>query len=148
MLRSKIMLILAAVVAIIGWSAAQAEGSIGLGEVMEQLKDNGALIAELDAELKKQHLEAKDVACIGSRFGHHWTHLGGARSIPFECEIGARKIEIDGELQLYDKGTARSSTSKGPTRPRRPSATRRPICNGAGIDLRRPCPSFFERLFA
>jgi hypothetical protein len=103
MLRCKITLILATIVAIIGWSAAQAGGSIGLGEVMEQLKDNGALIAELDAELKKQHLEAKDVACIGSRFGHHWTHLGGARSIPFECEIGARKIEIDGELQLYDK---------------------------------------------
>jgi hypothetical protein len=103
MSRCKIILAVVGFVAIIGWSAAQAGGSIGISEVMEQLKDNGALIAELETELKKQHLEAKKVVCIGSRFGHHWTHLGGARSVPFECEIGARKIEIDGELQLYDK---------------------------------------------
>lgn len=83
--------------------AALAGGSIPLDEVMEQLAHNDKLIAELDAELKAQSLQAQDVVCVGSRFGNQWEHLGGARAIPYECRLGPRTIEIDGELHLYDE---------------------------------------------
>ena len=103
-LRALLGICVAAVIAMsIGLGAAQAGGSIGLDEVMEQLKHDSKLISDINAELKKQNLKAGDVVCIGSRFGNQWTHLGGARSIPYECDIGSRKLSIDGELHLYDK---------------------------------------------
>lgn len=88
---------------LLGVTAAHAPGSISLDEVMQQLNHDATLISELKAELKKQGLNAEDVICVGARFGHHWTHLGGARAIPYECKLGTRTINIDGELHLYDK---------------------------------------------
>jgi hypothetical protein len=76
---------------LLSFSAAEADGSIRLNEVMEQLKHDAALISELKAELKKQDLKPVDVVCTGSRFGNHWTQLGGVRTVPFECEIGTRR---------------------------------------------------------
>ncbi len=87
-------------------STAYAGGSIPLNEVMDQLKDNAKLIAEIDAELDKQKLKADAVICDGARFGGQWTELGGARSVPFDCEIGGRKLHIDGTLHLYDQNSA------------------------------------------
>ena len=86
----------------LGIGAASAGGSIGLDEVMEQLKDNATLIDELNTELKAQNLKPEDVICGGARFGNQWTHLGGARAIPFNCKIGSRTIDIDGDLHVYD----------------------------------------------
>lgn len=86
-----------------GLSPAAAGGSIPLDEVMEQLKDDDKLIAALNAELEAQGLKAEEVICSGSRFGNHWENLGGARAIPYECLLGPRTIEIDGELHLFDK---------------------------------------------
>lgn len=85
-----------------GITAAWAPGSISLDEVMDQLKDNTKLIDEINAELKAQNLNVADVNCIGARFGGNWTNLGGARAIPFNCQIGPRTIDIDGELHIYD----------------------------------------------
>lgn len=93
----------AAAMSLFGASLALAEGSITLDEVMAQLKDNEKLIAEIGAELKAQGLAAESVICIGARFGGHWTELGGARSVPYECEIGKKTLDIDGTLQLYDE---------------------------------------------
>jgi hypothetical protein len=87
---------------LLGATAAWAPGSISLDEVMEQLKDTAKLVDELNAELRAQNLSAAGVNCIGTRFGGNWTNLGGARAIPFNCQIGPRTIEIDGELHLYD----------------------------------------------
>lgn len=87
---------------LLGAGAASAEGSITLDEVMEQLKADGKLIGEIDAELKAQGLSADSVICIGARFGGHWAELGGARSLPYECDIGKKKLNIDGTVQLYD----------------------------------------------
>lgn len=84
-------------------SAAWAPGSISLDEVMQHLKDNEKLIAEINAELKTQDLEAPKVICSGSRFGGNWTDLGGARAVPYECEIGTRKLDIAGTVHIYDK---------------------------------------------
>jgi hypothetical protein len=92
----------AAGVTLFAISAALAGGSISLDEVMEQLKDEPKLIAELDTELKSQGLKAEDVICSGARFGNQWTNLGGARAIPYTCALGSRTIDIDGELHLLD----------------------------------------------
>jgi hypothetical protein len=81
---------------------AEAGGSLSLTDLMDRLKDNEKLIAEINAELKAQKLEAASVICTGDRFGGHWTELGGVRVVPYECEIGARKLDIDGKLHLYD----------------------------------------------
>jgi len=103
-LKSTLKLLAATILCtLLGISAAYAPGTISLDEVMEQLSDNQTLIAELEAELKKQDLNAENVICVGARFGGHWTNLGGARAIPYECKVGTRTINIDGELHLYDK---------------------------------------------
>ncbi|MEI9900097.1 MAG: hypothetical protein WDN31_08155 [Hyphomicrobium sp.] len=83
-------------------SAAWAPGTITLDEVIVQLKDDEKLTGEIAAELKAQGLEADSIICVGARFGGHWAELGGARSIPYECEIGNKKLNIDGTLRLYD----------------------------------------------
>jgi len=87
----------------LGIGAAWAPGSIPLDEVMGQLKENEKLIAEINAELKSQNLEAPKVICVGSRFGGKWTDLGGARAVPYECEVGTRKLNIAGTVHIYDK---------------------------------------------
>jgi hypothetical protein len=92
-----------AVFLLLGVRAAWAPGSISLDDVMQQLADDKKLIAEINAELQKQKLQARDVVCSGARFGNHWTHLGGARAIPYECLLGARTLNIDGDLHLYDE---------------------------------------------
>jgi hypothetical protein len=99
-------------------TAAQAGGSIPLSDVMDQLKDNDVLIAAIDAELKAQNVEAASVICDGARFGGHWTELGGARSVPYECEIGKRTLKIDGTVHLYDQNSAEidASDEKAPER--------------------------------
>jgi hypothetical protein len=56
----------------LGITAAWTPGSIPLAEVMEQLKDNQQLIDEVNAELKKQNVDAGKVICVGARFGRRW----------------------------------------------------------------------------
>lgn len=91
-----------AVFLILGITAAWAPGSISLDEVMDQLVDNPKLIDELTAELKTQNLKPETITCIGARFGGNWTNLGGAHAIPFNCQIGPRTIDINGDLKVYD----------------------------------------------
>jgi hypothetical protein len=87
----------------LGSSAAWAPGSINLDEVMEHLKGNDKLLSEITAELKAQNLKADSIICVGARFGGKWTELGGARGVPYDCEIGKRKLNIDGTVLIYDK---------------------------------------------
>ncbi|MTD95480.1 hypothetical protein GIW81_14165 [Hyphomicrobium sp. xq] len=87
---------------VIGSSAAWAPGSITLDDVIEQLQDQEKLTAEIFAELKAQNLKAEEVICVGSRFGGQWRNLGGARAVPFECEIGKKKLAIEGTVHIYD----------------------------------------------
>ena len=86
----------------LGITAAWAPGSIPLAEVMEQLKDNQQLIDEVNAELKKQNLDAEKVTCVGARFGRQWEAFGGARAIPYNCILGERTLDIAGDLKIYD----------------------------------------------
>lgn len=103
---------------LLGATAAWAPGSITLDEVLDQLKDNEKLGGEINAELKAQNLSAENIICVGARFGGHWVELGGARSIPYECEIGKKKLNIDGTLRLYDQQGAEidMSDEKAPER--------------------------------
>jgi hypothetical protein len=87
---------------VIGSSAAWAPGSTTLDDVIEQLQDEPKLVAEILAELKTQNLKAEEVICVGSRFGGQWRNLGGARAVPYECEIGKKKLAIAGTVQIYD----------------------------------------------
>ena len=95
-------LVLASLFLALTLGPACAGGSIALPEVMQQLEGEESLIAEIEAELEAQDLEADDVTCTGARFGNHWKELGGARAIPFECVIGKRELQIEGVLKLYD----------------------------------------------
>ena len=81
---------------------AWAPGSTTLDDVIEQLQDQEKLTAEIFAELKAQNLKAEEVICVGSRFGGQWRNLGGARAVPYECEIGKKKLAIEGTVHIYD----------------------------------------------
>ena len=94
----------ALVFVVIGSSAAWAPGSITLDEVIEQLQEQEKLTTEILAELKAQNLKAEEVICDGSRFGGQWRNLGGARAVPYECEIGKKKLAIEGTVHIYDDG--------------------------------------------
>lgn len=96
-------MLVAAVFMLAGIDAAWAPGTITLDEVMAQLKDDGKLIGEIEDALKAQNLKADAIICVGARFGGHWAELGGARSIPYACDIGTRKLSVDGTLRLYDE---------------------------------------------
>jgi hypothetical protein len=87
---------------VIGSSAAWAPGSTTLDDVIEQLQEEQKLTAEILAELKTQNLKAEEVICVGSRFGGQWRNLGGARAVPYECEIGKKKLAIEGTVHIYD----------------------------------------------
>ena len=103
-LEARLRLALATIVfMMLGSSAAWAPGSIKLDEVMEHLKGNDKLLSEITAELKAQNLQADSIICTGARFGGNWTELGGARGVPYDCEIGKRKLNIDGTALIYDK---------------------------------------------
>ncbi len=86
----------------IGSAIAQGGGTATLEDVLEQLQDNQMLISEILAELRTQNLRAEDVGCIGYRLSGHWRNLGGARAVPYECEVGKRKLNIEGTVHVYD----------------------------------------------
>jgi hypothetical protein len=87
---------------VIGSGAAWAPASTTLDDVIEQLQEQEKLTAEIFAELKAQNLKAEEVICVGSRFGGQWRNLGGARAVPYECEIGKKKLAIEGTVHIYD----------------------------------------------
>lgn len=86
----------------IGSAIADGGGSTTLDDVIEQLQDNQTLISEILAELRTQNLQAEDVVCIGYRLSGQWRNLGGARAVPYECEVGKRKLNIEGSVHVYD----------------------------------------------
>jgi hypothetical protein len=77
-------------------------GSTTLDDIIDQLQDEQALIAEILAELKTQNIKTEDVNCAAGRFDDDWRNLAGARTVPFECQVGKRKLSIQGKLHVYD----------------------------------------------
>lgn len=83
-------------------SAAWADGTLGLGEVLVAVDEAPKLVAEIKAELSKNNLKRGDVTCLGARHGNHWTYLGGSRAAPYHCEIGRRSLKIEADRVYFD----------------------------------------------
>jgi hypothetical protein len=83
-------------------SAAWADGTLGLDEVLVAVDKAPKLVAEIKAELSKNNLKPGDVTCIGARHGNHWTYLGGGRAAPYQCEIGRRSLKIEADRVYFD----------------------------------------------
>ena len=80
----------------------QADGTLGLGEVLIAVDKVPKLVSEINAELGKAQLKAENVTCIGARHGNLWTFLGGARAAPYECRIGQRTLVIAADRIYLD----------------------------------------------
>jgi hypothetical protein len=89
---------------LLGFGAAIADGlgSATIEDVLDQLQDNQTLIAEILAELRAQNLQAEKVGCVAFRLSGQWRYLGGARAVPYECQVGKRKLNIEGTVHVYD----------------------------------------------
>jgi len=103
------LLILCAATSVFAVSAglvvAQGGGSLGLDDVLDAVKTDARLTAEINDELKKNDLKAEAVICTGFRHGNQWTELSGARASPYECDIGKRSLTIEaGRVYLDAKG--------------------------------------------
>jgi hypothetical protein len=83
-------------------SAAWADGTLGLGEVLVAVDKAPKLVGEIKAELSKKSLKSGDVTCLGARHGNHWTYLGGARAAPYECAIGQHSLRIEADRVYFD----------------------------------------------
>lgn len=101
--RGSAVVLMAAGWLIAATSSAWAPGTIALDEVMQQLADDEKLIGEIEAQLAAQDVDAGEVICVGARFGGHWKELGGARSVPYACEVGKKKLSIEGRVHLFDQ---------------------------------------------
>ncbi len=83
-------------------SAAWADGTLGLGEVLVAVEKAPKLVEEIEAELGKNGLKAGGVTCLGARHGNHWTYLGGARAAPYQCKIGQHSLRIEADRVYFD----------------------------------------------
>jgi len=86
----------------LGISAAWADGTLGLGEVLVAVDKAPKLVTEIRAELDKSGLKPENVTCLGARHGNHWTYLGGGRAAPYQCEIGRRSLKIVADRVYFD----------------------------------------------
>lgn len=88
--------------ALLGITAAFAEGSVGFDEVMQFAAQNRKLAREIKNSIREQRLRQTDIQCAAARFGNQWTYLGGDRAPPFTCHIGNRVLTINGEIDFFD----------------------------------------------
>jgi hypothetical protein len=88
--------------ALVGLTAALAEGSVGFDEVMQFAAQNRRLANEIKSSIREQRLRQTDIQCAAARFGNQWTHLGGDRAPPFTCHIGNRALTINGKIDFFD----------------------------------------------
>ena len=93
---------LLAAMMVLGAIPASAEGTLGLDEVIVAVGNAPNLVAEIQAELGKNSLKAENVTCIGARHGNQWKYLGGGRAAPYQCDIGARSLNIDADRVYFD----------------------------------------------
>jgi hypothetical protein len=81
---------------------AWAGGSLGLDGVLKAVEKAPKLVAEIQAELGKNHLAPEKVTCVAARHGNLWTYLGGGRAAPYECEIGQPSLQIEADRVYFD----------------------------------------------
>jgi hypothetical protein len=83
-------------------SAAWADGTLGLDEVLVAVDKAPKLVEEIKAELSRNSLKLGGVTCLGARHGNHWTYLGGGRAAPYQCQIGQRLLKIEADRVYFD----------------------------------------------
>jgi hypothetical protein len=82
---------------------AHAGGSIALSDAMTNFNAPPALIDEFEGAIRAANVAADNVICNATRFGCHWTHLGGGRASPYyECRIGDKTLIITGTPEYRD----------------------------------------------
>jgi hypothetical protein len=87
-----------------GAAIAQGGGSLGLEDVLEAVKADPKLVAEIQDEIKKNDLKVDGVVCTGFRHGNQWAELSGMRAAPYACDIGKRQIVIEANRMYFDLG--------------------------------------------
>lgn len=89
---------------LLGMTAARAQGggSLGLDEVLDAVKTDAKLVADIQDVLKANGLKSDGIVCTGFRHGNRWTELSGARAAPYECDIGKRQIVIQADRMYFD----------------------------------------------
>lgn len=81
---------------------ANAGGSISLGEAMKNFEAPPALIDELQEAARTANTTLDAIICGATRFGRHWTNLGGGRASPYKCPIGKKTLMITGTHEFRD----------------------------------------------
>ena len=79
-----------------------AGGTISLADAMTNFDAPPALLDELEAAVRAANTTPADVVCGATRFGRHWTNLGGGRASPYECPIGNKTLLITGTHDYHD----------------------------------------------
>jgi hypothetical protein len=83
-------------------ASAQGGGSLDLEEVLDAVKADPKLVAEIQDEIKRNGLKADGLICSGFRHGNQWVELSGARAAPYSCDIGKRQIVIQADRMYFD----------------------------------------------
>ena len=87
---------------ILSIAPAWALGSLRLDEVLLAVRSAPKLAPEIQAELDENRLTTDKVFCWAGRHGRHWKYLVGARSAPYSCKIGSRKLTIEADVIYFD----------------------------------------------
>jgi hypothetical protein len=95
-------LVLLLLVCSAAFALAQGGGSLGLDDVLDAVKADPKLVAEIQSELKANGLKLDGVVCTGFRHDNRWPELSGARAAPYECDIGKRQIVIQADRMYFD----------------------------------------------
>ena len=101
-MRSLAMILAVGMGACVLSTEAWAAGSITFGEVVGLARQNPKLVKEIEEVVRAQKVKPADISCEAGRFGNHWKHLGGGRSLPISCAIGKRNLGIDGDIEFLD----------------------------------------------
>ena len=80
---------------------AHAGGSVSLEEKIGFVGQSGKLMGEIRTQLAAANQTIADIICSGVRLGRQWQHLGGARVLPYECDVAGRTLQINGTLYFY-----------------------------------------------
>jgi hypothetical protein len=75
-------------------------GSLSLEDIMPVVEQSPRLKAEVDKALAELKKKPDDIICHGMRFPGIWKELGGARVAPYQCEFGARNLEISTTVRV------------------------------------------------
>ena len=95
-------------------AGAVAGGSLPFAEVMQHARDVPVLADQLAAMVAQEKVDPAELVCGATRLGNQWRHLGGERVLPFECEIGARTVIIEGVIEFLNaKGRVMATVANG-----------------------------------